>query len=94
VLRKGGPINAKFMKSLVKKHKQRGSTKKAMKETADMLHELNMRVYMPIEGITSIGERCVHQKDIYNAMTWSDRLRRANTVLKVYMLERAKNGVS
>lgn len=82
VLRKSGPINAKFMKSLVKKHKQHGSTKKAMKETADTLHQLDMRVCMPTEDITSIGACYVHNKNIYNAMTWSDRLSRAKTVLK------------
>jgi hypothetical protein len=82
VLRKDGPINAKFMKSLVKKHKQRGSTKKAMKESIETLHQLDMRVCMPTEDITSIGARYVNTSDLRSAMTWSDRLSRAKTVLK------------
>ena len=82
VLLKDGPINAKFMKSLVKKHKQHGSTKKAIQESIETLHNLDMRLCMPTEGITSIGAYYVNNENIHGAMTWSDKLSTAKTVLK------------
>ena len=82
VIRKDGPINAKFMKSLVKKHKQHGSTKKAILESIETLHNLDMRLCMPTEGITSIGAYYVNNENIHGAMTWSDKLSTAKTVLR------------
>ena len=81
VIHKSGPINAKFMKSLVKKHKQHGSTKKAIQESIETLHKLDMRLCMPTEEFTTIGAYRVHNRDIHRAMTWSDKLSRAKTVL-------------
>ena len=77
---KKGPINSKFMKGLVKKHKQHGSTKKAIQESIRTLHKMDMRVCKPKYNITTIGARYV--SDLRSAMNWSDRLSRAKTVLK------------
>ena len=82
VLHKDGPINAKFMKSLVKKHKQHGSTKKAVRETIETLRALDMRLCMPLDGITSIGAYYVHNRNVHGAMQWSNKLSTAKTVLK------------
>lgn len=93
VLRKNGPINAKFMKSLVKKHKQHGSTKKAVRETIKTLHALNMRLCMPLGGITSIGAYHVHNRNVHSATTWRNKLSTAKTVLltkKVYLPHKCK----
>lgn len=82
VLRKSGPITPKYMKSLVKKHKQHGSTKKAIQESIETLHKLDMRLCMPTEKITTIGAYRVHNRNIHRAMDWSDKLSAAKTVLK------------
>lgn len=82
VIHKNGPINAKFMKSLVKKHKQHGSTKKAIQESIETLHKLDMRLCMPTEEFTTIGAYRVHNRNIHRAMTWSDKLSAAKTVLR------------
>ena len=83
VLGKRGPIDSEFMKSLVKKHKQRGSTKKAIQESIQTLHDLDMRVCKPTSSpITAIGSKFILNSDILNAIDWSNRLSQAKTVLK------------
>tara|TARA_Y100000816_G_C25713105_1_gene376300 strand:+ start:141 stop:533 length:393 start_codon:yes stop_codon:yes gene_type:complete len=83
VLGKRGPIDSEFMKRLVKKHKQRGSTKKAIQESIRTLHDLDMRVCKGTSSaITAIGSEFILNSDILNAIDWSNRLSQAKTVLK------------
>ena len=81
VLRKGC-IDSEFMLSLVKKHKQHGSTKKAIKESIRTLHKMDMRVCKPKYNITTFGALSVDNKNISGAMQCSDRLSDAKTILK------------
>lgn len=76
-------IDSKFMKHLVKKLKQRGSTKKAIQESIETLHGLDMRVCKPSEHeITTIGSKFIMNNDLSSALNWSDKLSAAKTVLK------------
>ena len=82
VLGKRGPIDSEFMKSLVKKHKQRGSTRKAIRESIQTLHDLDMRVCNGTSHITTIGAKYILNSDILHTIDWSSRLSQAKTVLK------------
>ena len=76
-----GDLTKETLKNLVEKHKQHGSTKKAIKESIRTLHEMDMRLCNPKYDITTIGACFVHTNDIHSAMTWSDRLSDAKTKL-------------
>ena len=79
VLRKKA-ITRRTLKKLVKKHRQHGSTKKAIDESIKTLHEMDMRVCNPKYTITAIGACFV--SNLGHAMTWSNRLSDAKTKLK------------
>lgn len=74
-------LTKETLKSLVKKHKQHGSTKRAIRDSIETLHEMDMRVCNPKYDITTIGACFV--SDLRSAMTWSDRLSDAKTKLSL-----------
>ena len=72
-----GTLTTKTLRKLVKKHKQHGSTQRAIKESIKILHKMDMRL---CKGFTSIGACTV--KTMPDALKWSDRLSNAKTILK------------
>lgn len=75
-------ITKDILEELVKKHRQHGSTKKAIRDSIETLHEMDMRVCNPKYDITTIGACFVNTSDLRGAMKWSDRLSDAKTKLK------------
>ena len=75
-------LTKEILKSLVRKHKQHGSTKRAIRDSIKTLHKMDMRVCNPKYDITTIGACFVNTSDIRGAMKWSDRLSDAKTKLK------------
>jgi hypothetical protein len=81
VLNKGA-LDTETLKYLVEKHKQHGSTRKAIEESIKTLHKMDMRVCKPKYNITTFGALSVDNKNISCAMQCSDRLSDAKTILK------------
>ena len=75
-------LTKEILKGLVRKHKQHGSTKRAIRDSIKTLHKMDMRVCNPKYEITTIGACFVNTSDLRKAMTWSDRLSDAKTKLK------------
>lgn len=68
-----------LVKKLVKKHKQHGSTRKAIKEIIRTLHKLDMRLCKPSTGTRTIG--AIKISTLRGALACSDKLSEARTVL-------------
>ena len=75
-------INKPLMQQLVRKHRQHGSTKKAVQESIETLSELGNRLCDSKYDITTIGSRFVLNNDLSATMDWSDKLNKALHALK------------
>ena len=82
VLRNNGHVDSKTMRRLVNKHRQHGSTKKAIQETIQTLEKLHNRVSINKGAITTIGAYYVSNKNILDTIDWGTKIWDARNRLK------------
>ena len=75
-------VNSKSMRRLVNKHRQHGSTKKAIQETIQTLEKLHERVSINKGAITTIGAYYVSNKKILDTIDWGTKIWDARNLLK------------